>query len=84
MGVAMDDEGWQVVKPFTRAHHLNYSVVLGNGDVGKRYGLDSMPLTLLIDRDGRIAESHAGMVEKNAFEADISLLLQEHPQNSIH
>ena len=84
IGVAMDDDGWQAVKPFLKMHRVNYSVVLGSGSLAKRYGLESMPLTLLIDRNGRIAESHAGMVDKDAFEADIRLLLQEHPQSPIH
>jgi hypothetical protein len=36
-----------------------------------------MPLTLLIDRNGNIAESHAGVVDKDIFEAKIRSLLQE-------
>jgi hypothetical protein len=32
-------------------------------------------MTLLIDRDGKIAESHAGMVDKEAFENKIKTLL---------
>ena len=34
-------------------------------------------MTLLIDRDGRIAVSHAGMVDKDAFENKIKTLLRE-------
>ena len=30
-----------------------------------------MPLTLLIDRNGRIALSHAGIVDKASFESDL-------------
>jgi len=30
-----------------------------------------MPLTVLVDREGRIAISHAGVVDPLAFEADI-------------
>lgn len=36
-----------------------------------------MPTTLLIDRDGKIAELHVGMVDKEAFEADIQRLLKD-------
>jgi len=35
-----------------------------------------MPLTLLIDRNGKIAVSHAGVVDKDDFEAHIRQLLQ--------
>jgi hypothetical protein len=36
-------------------------------------------MTLLIDRNGKIAESHAGMVDKDAFENKIKTLLHESP-----
>jgi hypothetical protein len=31
----------------------------------------------LIDRNGNVAETHAGLVEKDDFEADIQRLLEE-------
>lgn len=76
IGVSMDDDGWKVVKPFLKEKKLNYTVVLGNDDLAKSYGLDSMPMTLLIDREGKIAATHVGMVEKSAFEKEIQALLQ--------
>jgi hypothetical protein len=33
-----------------------------------------MPLTVLVDREGRIAISHAGVVDPLVFEADINAL----------
>ena len=36
-----------------------------------------MPLTVLVDREDRIATSHAGDVDLVAFEADINALLSE-------
>jgi hypothetical protein len=51
---------------------------LHHGLLTTRYGgLPSLPMTLLIDRDGKIAESHAGMVDKDAFENKIKALLHE-------
>ncbi len=77
IGVSMDEDGWKSVKPFLKEHPISYSVVVGNPDLGKLYGVDSMPMTLLIDRNGEIAASHVGMVEKNAFEGEIQILLKE-------
>ena len=77
VGVSMDADGWKSVKPFLAEHKLNYPVVIGNHDLGEQFGLIGMPLTLLIDRQGNIAESHAGVVDKNNFEAKIRNLLQE-------
>src|SRR5467141_3559458 len=76
IGVSMDDDGWKSVKPFLEEHKLNYPVVIGNQDLANRYGgLPSLPMTLLIDRNGKITESHAGMVDKDAFENKIKTLL---------
>lgn len=36
-----------------------------------------MPTTLLIDQDGKIAELQVGVVDKEAFEADIQTLLKD-------
>jgi peroxiredoxin len=77
IGVSLDDDGWKSVKPFLRKHPINYSVVIGNEDLGKLYGVEAMPVTLLIDRDGKIADMHAGMVDKDAFEGEIQMLLQD-------
>jgi len=80
IGVSMDDVGWKSVKPFLEEHKLNYPVVIGNQDLANRYGgLTSLPMTLLIDRSGKIAEVHAGMVDKDAFENKIKALLHESP-----
>jgi hypothetical protein len=39
--------------------------------------LREMPLTVLVDREGRIAISHAGVVDPLVFEADINAILAE-------
>jgi hypothetical protein len=39
--------------------------------------LREMPLTVLVDRDGRIAISRAGVVDPLVFESDINALLAE-------
>jgi hypothetical protein len=36
-----------------------------------------MPATLLIDREGKIADLQVGMVDKAAFEREIQILLNE-------
>jgi thiol-disulfide isomerase/thioredoxin len=77
IGVSMDDDGWKSVRPFLREHQFNYPVVIGNQDLAKVYGVDSMPVTLLIDRQGKIADSYSGVVNKDGFEREIQTLLQE-------
>jgi peroxiredoxin len=75
IGVSTDREGWTIVKPFMREMQMNYPVVLGDENLTKRYNLTAMPLTLLIDREGKVAVSHAGVVDKIDFENQLRALL---------
>jgi peroxiredoxin len=77
VGVSMDEDGWKSVKPFLADNKINYPIVIGNSDLGTQFGLTGLPLTLLIDRNGRIADSHAGLVDKDAFEREIQSLLKD-------
>jgi cytochrome c biogenesis protein CcmG/thiol:disulfide interchange protein DsbE len=85
IGVSMDEDGWKSVKPFlarekgpeTGGHTaMQYPVVIGSDNLAKQYGLTNMPMTLLIDREGRIAVSRTGMVDKDDWESKIRSLLK--------
>jgi peroxiredoxin len=85
IGVSMDEEGWKAVRPFLARKidtetggniAMEYPVVIGNDQLAKDYNLTSMPMTLLIDREGRIALSHTGVVNKADFESHILQLLK--------
>ena len=76
LGVSMDEDGWQAVKPYIRDAKINYRVLLGNDQVGDLYGgVDSLPTTFLIDREGRVASVHVGLVSKTTYSDEISHLL---------
>ena len=54
LGVSMDDEGWEVVKPFLADLGVNYRVVIGNDSTAQLYGgVDALPTTFLIDRNDK-------------------------------
>jgi peroxiredoxin len=77
LGVAMDDEGWEVVKPFLNDLKVNYRVVIGNDNTAQQYGgVDALPTTFLIDREGRIAAVHVGLTGKKEFIDGVEQLLQ--------
>lgn len=77
LGVSMDDEGWEVVKPFLQDLGVNYRVVIGNDFTAQAYGgVDALPTTFLIDKEGRIAAVHVGLAGRKDFENGIEKLLQ--------
>jgi len=78
VGASLDEDGWKSVRPYLRKHKINYRIVVATWDSAKQFGVDKgMPVTLLIDRNGKIADIQAGVVDKVAFEAEIQTLLKE-------
>jgi cytochrome c biogenesis protein CcmG/thiol:disulfide interchange protein DsbE len=77
LGVAMDDEGWEVVKPFLADLGVNYRVMVGDDLTAQMYGgVDALPTTFLIDKAGKIAAVHVGLASRKDFEDGVEQLLQ--------
>jgi cytochrome c biogenesis protein CcmG/thiol:disulfide interchange protein DsbE len=76
LGVSMDDEGWKAISPFVAEKKINYRVVLGDDKTGDQYGgVEALPTTFVIDRDGKIASVHVGLAGRKDFEDAIEKLL---------
>jgi peroxiredoxin len=76
LGVSFDEEGWTTVKPYVAEHKMNYRVLMGKEDMPSVYwDLEAIPTTMLIDKEGRIAVTHRGLVSKPTYEAGIVTLL---------
>jgi peroxiredoxin len=83
IGLAMDDEGWTAVKPFIEQMKMNYRVVIANDRLADLYGgVEALPTTVLIDRDGKVASMHVGLAGKQDFQDAIEKLLQTPAQIS--
>jgi thiol-disulfide isomerase/thioredoxin len=76
VGVSLDQQGSEVVKKFVKQFGVNYPVVIGNEKVSEAYGgIDGIPTTFVIDRQGLIVSRHIGYDEKTVFEKEIQSLL---------
>ncbi len=76
VGVAMDDDGWSVVKPYMEKSKINYRMVLGDAMMAQHYGgVDSIPQTFVIDREGRVSAVHMGVIRKKEYIDEIEQLL---------
>ena len=77
LGVSVDDPV-DKLKPYAAQMKMNYPVLVGNGrdDVQDAFGpLWGIPVTVFIDRDGKIAKKHSGIASKEQFEQEIKALL---------
>jgi cytochrome c biogenesis protein CcmG/thiol:disulfide interchange protein DsbE len=76
VGVAMDEEGWEAIRPYVEERKIRYRIAAGTDEVARLYGgVESLPTTLLIDREGKIAALHTGLVSKSTYEGEILDLL---------
>jgi len=77
VGVSLDDDGWKVVRPFLLTAKPRYRIVLGDRPTAKKYSIETMPDTFLIDRQGRIAAKYVGLVDKDNVETNIRTMLSQ-------
>jgi peroxiredoxin len=76
LGIAMDDDGWAAVKPYIAQHKMNYRVVVGDDAVANLYGgIDSLPTTFVINREGKVVDTHVGLIGKDDYITEIKGLL---------
>lgn len=76
IAVSMDEEGWDVVRPFLNELKPNFPVVIGNDKMGDDFGgVVALPTTFIIDKEGKIASTHQGLVSKSKYEKEIEQLL---------
>ena len=83
IGISMDEDGWASVKPFISDMSINYRILVGSDTTVQLYGgVDALPTTFLIDREGKIAAVHVGLASKRDFENGIEELLQTPAEGS--
>jgi peroxiredoxin len=81
IGIAMDDEGLDKVKPWVASHNVTYPILipdLPERKVASNYGeMSSIPVTYFIDRKGMIRETFIGMRTRPIFEKELTPLIGE-------
>ncbi len=77
VGVSLDDPtATAEVARFVKQQGINYDIVYGNGEVAQAYGgVQSIPTTFLIDREGNVVSSRVGLTPKAQWESAIEALL---------
>ena len=79
LGVSVDEPGRDIVEPFLARSPVNYRIALADTDqrLAPFGPMNTLPTTWLVDKRGRIAAEHVGLVSREATEAEIRLLLAE-------
>lgn len=76
VGVSMDQTGREDVAAFAREMGINYSVVMGDWNVARAYGgINALPTTFYIGRDGTLVDSVPGLISRERMEEKVRALL---------
>ena len=77
VGIALDEEGAKVVKPFAKKKEINYPLVIGKTSTTEDYGgIEGIPTTFIINADGKIVGKHVGLTTKAEFLKELAPLLK--------
>ena len=73
VGVSLDQDGWDPVRPFMESFKINYPIVMGNMSVVQAYGgINAIPTTFLINRQGEVVDQKVGARPVDYYEELLS------------
>ena len=71
-----DDDALTLVSDFTKEHHVNYPIVVDNGNLEEAFGgLQGYPTTFYVDRNGKIVKKMIGLQSKERFSQEPNAIL---------
>lgn len=79
LGMSADEDGEGVVKTFAAEQHMNYPVALAGETVIDAFGVRSVPVMIVIDKKGKVAEVFRGFSDEiaDSMELLVKKLLAE-------
>lgn len=78
LGISLDRQGVKVVKKFTEKYEVNYPMAMGTQQFIQDYQPGQyIPVTFIIDREGKIRQKHVGYMDKTLLEKYFLQLSQE-------
>jgi thiol-disulfide isomerase/thioredoxin len=84
VGVAQDSGSPEAIKAFAAKYGMNYPIVISTPDIEKIFpGVSALPTTFILDRDGRLAQKHIGMLIAARTELETLALSGKAPELEI-
>jgi len=77
IGVALDDEGLKVVKPFAEEMNMTYLNLIDASHIAARSfgGITAVPTTFIVDADGMVYKKHIGFMSYDDLKSAVLPLL---------
>jgi thiol-disulfide isomerase/thioredoxin len=75
IGISEDEGPVDVVRKFASDYKVNYPVAMTNPEIEKLFpGIIALPTTFVLDKDGKVAQKHVGLLHARETEATARLL----------
>lgn len=75
IGVAQDSGSIEDVRRFAAEHGMNYPTVLSTPEIERLFpGINALPTSFFLDREGRLAQKHVGMLTASRTELETQAL----------
>ncbi|HEX2268985.1 MAG TPA: TlpA disulfide reductase family protein [Pyrinomonadaceae bacterium] len=84
IGITYPPERKARVRRFARSLKVNYPIVLGTREIKARFSSDeTLPLTVVINRDGKVSDIISGILLREEFEEKIKPLLTRNMEGEM-
>ncbi len=84
IGITYPPERRARVRRFARSLKVNYPIVLGTRQIKARFSSDdTLPLTVVINRDGKVSDIISGILLREEFDEKIKPLLMRNMEGEI-
>lgn len=81
VGIATDSWAEDQIRAFVAEHEITYPILLGTPKVAQDYGgVNAIPESFLVDRDGRIRHRIVGYFAEPALRAAVGRMLEENTE----
>lgn len=75
LGISLDEDGADAIKPFLVKNPMNYTVGLASDELKNSYKLDQLPVTVVFDRQGQIVDRFEGFTEPEKIRGAVEKVL---------
>lgn len=75
LGISLDSGDWDSVRSFVKEYKITYPVLMGTEDVADQYQVRTIPLFVLVDKEGKVHRRYLGSGNEGSIEEDLRSLL---------
>ena len=75
LSISLDEGDWDSVKSFAAEHGITYPVLKGTEDVSSQFQVRTIPMLVIINKEGKIVKRYLGYGDDDELEKDIKTVL---------